>query len=54
MVFAEPCGGTAREGGCRLSLGFPLKVVEEGGAIKVRSLEPPCFLFYFYDWAFFY
>lgn len=39
--------------GCRLSLGFPLKVVEEGGAIKVRRLEPPCFLFYFYDWAFF-
>ncbi len=30
---------------CRLSLGFPLKVVEEGGAIKVKSLEPPCFFF---------
>ncbi len=40
---------------CRLSLGFPLKVVEEGGAIKVKSLEPPCFFcFFFYDWAFFY
>lgn len=32
--------------GCRLSLGFPLKVAEEGGAIKVRSLEPPCFFLF--------
>lgn len=37
MVFAEPCGGTERGGGwCRLSLGFPLKVAEEGGAIKLK------------------
>lgn len=40
--------------GCWLSLGFPLKVVEEGGAIKVRSLEPPCFLFLWLGLFFFY
>ena len=48
--------------GCRLSLGlvlgFPLKVLEgereEKGVVKVRILEPPSFLNFFYDWGSFF